>query len=498
MLCPSSGPCPILGCVAPREVIPGVFHWSEVHPAIGIRVEQLLRRGRAHRARSARPRRRPRLLRGARATAARAADEPPPQPPHAPLRRGLRVRGVDAPRGPTPLRAARRDQGARCARLRSRSDAAGRTREPRGRHAVPGRDRLPRAWSGAGAGRSPTAWSAWTTARSCSYPTPCSATTRSRSSGACALRMRASRRSTSTTSCSPTVNRGSAAAATHCARSSRRSPGGRQTRSGRAAAGSIARAHVLDSADDTRGQPLRRRQRVGAEIGQVSATSPHDPRHTIQQLHHGKLRSDDRHGHDAGRVRRSFTPDQLKVVLTPQQIPTPRDGRTTRFGSRRRSGHGGEPANGEYRDEPKASDRDGATKHRSRQGRYDRPGARRLPHSGGELLRPGAREARDGADLQAASLCCSASPPSCASAAAYRALEVVGVPILLVRGGDGEVRAFVNMCTHRGAQVVDEGSGRQLRFACPYHAWTFDDYGRPWPASSTRRTSEKSTTRVWA
>jgi nitrite reductase/ring-hydroxylating ferredoxin subunit len=61
---------------------------------------------------------------------------------------------------------------------------------------------------------------------------------------------------------------------------------------------------------------------------------------------------------------------------------------------------------------------------------------------------------------------------------AYRALEVVGVPILLIRGGDGEVRAFVNMCTHRGARLVDEGSGKALRFACPYHAWTFDDYGQ--------------------
>lgn len=60
---------------------------------------------------------------------------------------------------------------------------------------------------------------------------------------------------------------------------------------------------------------------------------------------------------------------------------------------------------------------------------------------------------------------------------AYRALTVSGVPILLVRGSDGLVRSFVNMCSHRGAIVVEEGNGRARRFACPYHAWTYDDGG---------------------
>jgi len=59
----------------------------------------------------------------------------------------------------------------------------------------------------------------------------------------------------------------------------------------------------------------------------------------------------------------------------------------------------------------------------------------------------------------------------------YRALEVVGVPILLARGGDGAVRAFVNSCAHRGAQIVTEPAGRAKRFICPYHAWTYDEDG---------------------
>lgn len=60
---------------------------------------------------------------------------------------------------------------------------------------------------------------------------------------------------------------------------------------------------------------------------------------------------------------------------------------------------------------------------------------------------------------------------------AYRAMEAAGVPVLLVRGQDGAMRAFVNMCSHRGAIVVEEGTGSARRFACPYHAWTYDTHG---------------------
>ena len=57
---------------------------------------------------------------------------------------------------------------------------------------------------------------------------------------------------------------------------------------------------------------------------------------------------------------------------------------------------------------------------------------------------------------------------------AYRALTVAGVPVVMARGEDGRVRAFVNMCSHRGNQVVDEGTGVTKRFRCGYHAWTYD------------------------
>jgi len=55
----------------------------------------------------------------------------------------------------------------------------------------------------------------------------------------------------------------------------------------------------------------------------------------------------------------------------------------------------------------------------------------------------------------------------------YKAMDAVGVPVVIVRGEDGQVRAFVNMCSHRGSQVVAAGRGNAKRFSCPYHAWTY-------------------------
>jgi phenylpropionate dioxygenase-like ring-hydroxylating dioxygenase large terminal subunit len=58
-------------------------------------------------------------------------------------------------------------------------------------------------------------------------------------------------------------------------------------------------------------------------------------------------------------------------------------------------------------------------------------------------------------------------------AGAYVATEAAGVPVLIVRQADGSVRAFVDMCSHRGAIVVPEGHGSARRFSCPYHGWTY-------------------------
>jgi phenylpropionate dioxygenase-like ring-hydroxylating dioxygenase large terminal subunit len=56
-----------------------------------------------------------------------------------------------------------------------------------------------------------------------------------------------------------------------------------------------------------------------------------------------------------------------------------------------------------------------------------------------------------------------------------------GPSILVMRGKDGVVRAFHNMCTHRAARLVEQPepwSGHLPRVSCPFHAWTFDAAGR--------------------
>jgi choline monooxygenase len=59
-----------------------------------------------------------------------------------------------------------------------------------------------------------------------------------------------------------------------------------------------------------------------------------------------------------------------------------------------------------------------------------------------------------------------------AEAGSYAALQAGHLPIVAVRDGEGELRAFVNVCRHRGHLVV-EGCGRRETLQCPYHAWTY-------------------------
>lgn len=60
----------------------------------------------------------------------------------------------------------------------------------------------------------------------------------------------------------------------------------------------------------------------------------------------------------------------------------------------------------------------------------------------------------------------------------YKAMEVVGLPVLINRDKTGAVRAFLNVCPHRGAPVASEGHGNCPRFTCKYHGWTFGQDGR--------------------
>ena len=59
----------------------------------------------------------------------------------------------------------------------------------------------------------------------------------------------------------------------------------------------------------------------------------------------------------------------------------------------------------------------------------------------------------------------------------YRTDDYAGVPMLIARGRDGHLRAFLNVCRHRGAKVAC-GQGKASVFSCPYHAWTYDLEGK--------------------
>lgn len=48
-----------------------------------------------------------------------------------------------------------------------------------------------------------------------------------------------------------------------------------------------------------------------------------------------------------------------------------------------------------------------------------------------------------------------------------------GTPILATRDTDGQFRAFVNACRHRGVAVETEARGTRQRFTCPFHSWTY-------------------------
>lgn len=59
----------------------------------------------------------------------------------------------------------------------------------------------------------------------------------------------------------------------------------------------------------------------------------------------------------------------------------------------------------------------------------------------------------------------------------FKTLDAAGTQVLITRDQDGEARAFVNMCSHRGAKLVGESCGNAHKFTCPYHAWTFSPTG---------------------
>ena len=60
----------------------------------------------------------------------------------------------------------------------------------------------------------------------------------------------------------------------------------------------------------------------------------------------------------------------------------------------------------------------------------------------------------------------------------YKATKAIDTPVLVTRDNNGVIRAFINICKHRGAPVCPEGIGIKSRFNCTYHGWMYDNCGQ--------------------
>jgi len=56
----------------------------------------------------------------------------------------------------------------------------------------------------------------------------------------------------------------------------------------------------------------------------------------------------------------------------------------------------------------------------------------------------------------------------------YVTATVAGEPIVAVRGSDGKLRAFYNVCRHHAMTVMNESCGQAQQMRCPYHGWTYN------------------------
>jgi phenylpropionate dioxygenase-like ring-hydroxylating dioxygenase large terminal subunit len=60
----------------------------------------------------------------------------------------------------------------------------------------------------------------------------------------------------------------------------------------------------------------------------------------------------------------------------------------------------------------------------------------------------------------------------------YMLWENLGQPIVITHASNGDINAFYNTCSHRGAPVVTEKRGKSIRLTCPHHGWSYDHHGQ--------------------
>lgn len=82
--------------------------------------------------------------------------------------------------------------------------------------------------------------------------------------------------------------------------------------------------------------------------------------------------------------------------------------------------------------------------------------------------------AAEQSDIFEASWVCAARAGDLLQPGQFKKIQIGRESVLVVRGRDGMLRAFLNVCRHRGAQLCTESEGQVRRtLRCPYHAWTY-------------------------
>ncbi|MEM8808656.1 MAG: aromatic ring-hydroxylating dioxygenase subunit alpha [Cyanobacteria bacterium P01_G01_bin.38] len=79
----------------------------------------------------------------------------------------------------------------------------------------------------------------------------------------------------------------------------------------------------------------------------------------------------------------------------------------------------------------------------------------------------------------------------------YLSLDVLGEPVIVVRGKDNQIRVLSRVCPHRAMDILPKGFGYDERgkvrgFMCPYHSWTFDLKGQLKGAPAMQKTCDFS------
>ena len=88
---------------------------------------------------------------------------------------------------------------------------------------------------------------------------------------------------------------------------------------------------------------------------------------------------------------------------------------------------------------------------------------------------------------------CAGHESQAASSGDYFLFDLAAESVIILRGADGVLRAFANVCRHRGSRVCSERSGNAKFLVCPYHAWTYGLDGSLQAARAAIRAASFST-----